>query len=93
MHTQGGRGPGMRPGRGMGPGAGMGPGRGMGPGQGMGPGAAVGPAPERILARFDVDHDGKLDETELRAFLSERRNRQGPPAHAQGPAPRAVPQQ
>jgi Ca2+-binding EF-hand superfamily protein len=59
-------------------------------GQG-GPGLGHPPTAKEIMAKFDVDKDGKLDETELTAFLQDMRQHRPPPGGPGGPGPGGPP--
>jgi len=54
-------------------------------GPGQGPGMGQPPTAKDILARFDANKDGVLDETELTAFLTDMHQHRPPPPH--GPPP------
>ena len=49
------------------------------------------PSPTAILQRFDGDRDGKLDETELTAFLQSVRPPPAPPHSPDAPEPPDAP--
>jgi hypothetical protein len=65
-----------------------------GPGFGRGPGApgdrGPGLSAQQVLEKFDVNKDGKLNQTELAAFLKDMQSHR-PPAFAGGPRPGGPP--
>ncbi len=66
--------------------------RGPGPGGPGGPGFRPLPTAADVLARFDADKDGKLDEAELTAFLNEMKSRMPLGRGRGGPPPAEAPQ-